>query len=124
MGFFERILKKKKAVAEGEKYVDLTEWSETGKKEEVSAKMHIRVAEIYRYEDLSDLTTPVFDGDLLLLDFSPIAGDDFTFRRVTSELKRLAQDINGDLAGIGRNMLVLAPAGVKIEREKIRPSFK
>lgn len=124
MGFFEKILKKKKPAVEGEKYIDLTEWTEASKREEVAAKMHVRVAEVYRYEDLSDLTTPVYEGDLLLLDFSPIAADDFALRRITSELKRLAQDINGDLAGIGRNMLVLAPSGVKIEREKIRPSFK
>jgi SepF-like predicted cell division protein (DUF552 family) len=123
MGFLEKIMKKKKTITEGEKYIDLTEWAETGKKE-VSAKMYIRVAEVYRYEDLSELTAPIYEGDLLLLDFSPIAGDDFALRRITSELKQLAQDINGDLAGIGRNMLVLAPAGVKIDREKIRPSFK
>lgn len=124
MGFFERIFKPKKAV-EGEKYIDLTEWVEEGKPEPTPkvAKMTIKIAEIYRYEDLKDLTAPVYDGDLVLLDFSPVAGDDFTLRRVTSELKQLTQDIDGDLAGIGRNMLIIAPAGVKIDREKIRPSF-
>lgn len=122
MGFFDKVFKQKKVEVEGEKYIDLSEWAEMGKVEG-EAKMHVRVAEIYRYEDLGNLTAPVYDGDLLLLDFSPIAGDDFTLRRIMSELKQLTSDIGGDLAGIGRNMLVVAPSGTKIDRERFRPTI-
>ncbi|MBA3043651.1 MAG: cell division protein SepF [Candidatus Thermoplasmatota archaeon] len=90
---------------------------------EESVKMRVKVAEIYRYEDLGNLTAPVYDGNMLLLDFSPIAGDDFMLRRITTELRQMASDINGDIAGVGKNMLVVTPGGVKIDREKIRGTY-
>ncbi|PJB21127.1 MAG: hypothetical protein CO114_07000 [Euryarchaeota archaeon CG_4_9_14_3_um_filter_38_12] len=90
---------------------------------EESVKMRVKVAEIYRYEDLGNLTSPVYNGNLLLLDFSPIAGDDFMLRRITTQLRQMASDIGGDIAGVGKNMLIVTPGGVKIDREKIRGTY-
>jgi SepF-like predicted cell division protein (DUF552 family) len=124
MGFFDKILGQKKAVSESDKFIDLTEWIEPGMgTSDESVKMRVKVAEIYRYEDLGNLTAPVYNGNMLLLDFSPIAGDDFMLRRITTELKQMASDINGDIAGVGKNMLIVTPGGVKIDREKIRGTY-
>ncbi|MDI6917611.1 MAG: cell division protein SepF [Thermoplasmatales archaeon] len=124
MGFFDKILGQKKPVGEPDKFIDLTEWVEPGmEKSDESVKMTVKVAEIYRYEDLGNLTAPVYNGNMLLLDFSPIAGDDFMLRRITTELKQMTSDIGGDIAGVGRNMFIVTPSGVRIDREKIRGTY-
>lgn len=94
--------------------------------EEASAagKGMIKLAEIYRYEDLSDLTQPVYDGNVLILDYANIANDTDTLRRITSELKAVARDTNGDVAAIGHDLIVVTPRGLKIDRNKVRGGFK
>jgi len=80
----------------------------------------VRVAEIYRYEDLRHLSDFVYNGDILILDYTSIANDDLTLRRIISELKSIAKDVGGDVAGIGKNYLMITPSGIKISRKKIR----
>ena len=86
-------------------------------------KMSIKVAELHRYEDLGDLTNQVYSGNILLLDFTPIANDNLTLRRITNELRAVSRDIGGDLAGISKNLLMVTPEGVKIDRTKIKGPY-
>ncbi len=83
----------------------------------------IKLAEIYRYEDLSELTQPVYDGSVLILDYASIANDTDTLKRITSELKAVARDTNGDVAAIGHDLIVVTPRGIKIDRNKIKGGF-
>ncbi len=106
---------------EPDKYIDLGEMYYEG--DELGgfpAKMSIKVAELHRYEDLGDLTNQVYGGNILLLDFTPIANDTLTMRRITNELRAVSRDIGGDLAGIAKNMLIVTPEGVKVDRTKIK----
>ena len=41
-------------------------------------------------------------------------------KRVSNELKQLTRDINGDIAAMGNNFLIVTPTGVKVDRRKIR----
>jgi uncharacterized protein len=84
----------------------------------------IKLAEIYRFEDLSELTQPVYDGNTLILDYANIANDTETLKRITSELKAVARDTNGDVAAIGHDLIVITPRGVRIDRNKIKGGFK
>ena len=109
---------------EPEKYIDLGEMSSEGVEiGAFPAKMNIKVAELHRYEDLGDLTSYVYKGDILLLDFTPIANDDLTLRRITNELRAVSRDIGGDLAGISKNLLIVTPEGVKVDRTKIKGPY-
>jgi SepF-like predicted cell division protein (DUF552 family) len=109
---------------EPEKYIDLGEMSFEGVEiGAFPAKMNIKVAELHRYEDLGDLTSYVYKGDILLLDFTPIANDDLTLRRITNELRAVSRDIGGDLAGISKNLLIVTPEGVKVDRTKIKGPY-
>ncbi len=81
---------------------------------------NLRVAEMHRVEDLKSLSGLVYDGDMLLIDFSPLAGDEVALKRVTKEFKKIAGDVDGDVAGVGENMLIVAPTGVKVDRRKVR----
>ena len=83
----------------------------------------IKLAEIYRYEDLNKIIQGAYDGNIILIDYSPIANDHESLRRITSELKAVARDINGDVAAIDNNVLILAPNGIKIDRSKIKGGF-
>ncbi len=105
-------------IREPRKYIDLNEY-DTGVDAQASGPM-IRVAEVYRYEDVRKLSDIVYNGDILFIDYSSIANDDLTLRRIISELKSIAKDVNGDVAGIGKNYLAVTPSGMRISRKKIR----
>ena len=102
---------KKTDLSEG--YVDLEKYVETKKGETPSAKMHVRVGEIQRYEDLKQFTDYVYGGNVLILDFSPISDEEVILKRITNELKKMTGDIGGDIAGIGNNLMIISPTGVK-----------
>ena len=105
-------------------YVDLEKYVEsTAGESSVGAKMYVRVGEIQRYEDLKEFTDYVYGGNVLILDFTPIAEEDVILKRITNDLKELAKEINGDIAGIGNNLMIVAPANVKVERRKLRGKY-
>lgn len=84
----------------------------------------VKVAEIYRYEDVSALSQPVYDGNVVLIDYSNMANDQTELKRVTNELKNVARDTNGDVAAIGNNLIVVTPNGMRIDRHKIKGGFQ
>lgn len=121
MGIVNKILGDKKSDDVGG-YIDLEKYVET-EGGEGAAKMHVRVGEIQRYEDLKDFSDYVYGGNVLILDFSPIAEEEVILKRITNDLKKMAQEINGDIAGIGNNLMIIAPSDVKIERRKLRGKY-
>ena len=121
MGMFNKILGDKKT-GSVEGYVDLEKYVETTGKAG-GATMYVRVGEIQRYEDLKDFTDYVYGGNVLILDFSPIAEEEVILKRITNDLKKAVQEINGDIAGIGNNLMIIAPTGVKVERRKLRGKY-
>lgn len=121
MGIVNRILGDKSTGDVGG-YVDLEKYAESGKGS-MPAKMHVRVGEIQRYEDLKEFTDYVYGGNVLILDFSPISEEEVILKRITNDLKKLAGEINGDIAGIGNNLMIVSPSGVKIDRRKLRGKY-
>ena len=121
MGFVNKIFGDKKSGDVGG-YVDLEKYVETTNSN-LPAKMHVRVGEIQRYEDLKSFTDYVYGGNVLLLDFSPIANEEVILKRVTNDLKEMVGEINGDIAGIGNNLMIISPSDVKIDRRKLRGSY-
>lgn len=104
-------------------YIDLEEYTQGSELFDATATMMVRVAEINKHEDLREYANYVYQGNLLLLDFAPIADDEIVLRRVTNDLKKLVSDINGDIAGLGKTTMIVAPTGVKIDRRKARGGF-
>jgi SepF-like predicted cell division protein (DUF552 family) len=101
------------------RYIDLGKYA-GGQGGGMARGMTIKIAEIDGYDDLRALSNYVYDGNIMILDFTSIANDELSLKRIISELKRLVEDVNGDMAGISQNMLIVCPKGVKIDREKIR----
>ena len=110
------------AAAEADSYIDLGKltFEEEGAALGEPVQHLVRVAEIYRYEDINDLVTLVYNGNLLLVDFTAIANDELAVKRITSEMKSCSRDTGGDLAVVAKNLLLATPAGVKIDRNKIK----
>ena len=89
----------------------------------VGTKSTIRLAEILRYDDLRAATKLAYQGDIVMVDYTSIANDQNAMRRLSMDLKNVAKDVNGDVAGIAKNLIALTPAGVRIDRQKIRSSI-
>lgn len=124
MGITSKIFgEKKTGITEG--YIDLEKYADAqiGSKSSSGARMHVGVGEIQRYEDLKDLTDYVYGGNVLILDFKAISDQEVLLKRVTNELKRITDDIGGDVAGIGNNLMIVSPKGVSVERRKLRGKF-
>ncbi|KAA0008859.1 MAG: DUF552 domain-containing protein [Thermoplasmata archaeon] len=125
MGIVNKIFGEKKMTGGIDKsYIDLEEYVEkTTTPEKEHATMYVRVGEIQRYEDLKTLTDYVCGGNVLILDFSPLADEEVILKRVTNEIKKVISDINGDVVGIGNNLMIITPTGVKIDRRKLRGEY-
>ena len=122
MGITSKIFgEKKTGTTEG--YIDLEKYADAQGGSAQGARMHVAIGDIQRYEDLKELCDYVYGGNVLVLDFSAIADQEVLLKRVTNELKRITDDIGGDVAGIGSNLMIVSPSGVKVERRKIRGKY-
>jgi uncharacterized protein len=89
----------------------------------VGNKGTVRLAEILRFEDLHQISKLAYQGDIVLLDYTSIANDQIAVKRMSVDLKNVTKDTGGDVAGIAKNLIAITPAGIRIDRNKIRPSF-
>ena len=87
------------------------------------AKTTIKVADIYKYDDVHNLTSFLYNGSILILDYTALGSDQATLKRVIGDLKTVCSDINGDVAAIGKNYIIATPQGVKIDRNKIKGQY-
>lgn len=118
LGLVKKILgEEAQANGRQEQHIDLTEWDDG--RHRADADTVVQVAELSRYEDLRGFKSHVYDGNILVVDISPIQDNDMVLKRVTNDLKETAQDVGGDVAGIGRNFLVVTPADVSVARKKL-----
>ena len=91
--------------------------------ENISGGASVHIAEIYRYEDINKISQPVYNGDIVLIDYTNMANDTNDLKRISNELKNVARDTNGDVAIIGNNLIVVTPNGIRIDRHKMRGGF-
>jgi hypothetical protein len=104
-----------------ENFVDLTDYSADITAAPAEGGMYIKIAEITDYNQLRDVTNFVYDRNVLILKVGAIADDEEAMKRVTRDLKQLSYDINGDVAGIGSDIVIVTPSGVKVDRRKYEP---
>jgi SepF-like predicted cell division protein (DUF552 family) len=110
--------------AEADHYIDLGEMVfEDDLGAITGSRSMIKVAEIIKYEDVSNVTTHLYNGNVLILDYTALSSDELALKRITADLKVVAADINGDVAALGKNFIIATPQGVKIDRTKIKAPF-
>lgn len=103
------------------KFIDLSDFNMPDNPE--NERMQLKVAEIRRFEDITRLGEHLYNGDILILDCTSVASDDLQMRRIVQEVRSMGRDIDGDVAGITKNLIVITPRGVAINRNRIRGSF-
>ena len=129
MGFLKRVMRKEEEeeIPEIEgigKYIDLATYKgPEGRRVGGKRGIQVKVAEIEGFESIRPLSNFVYEGNILILDFTAIVNDDLALRRIIGELKRLVDDVGGDLAGISKSLLLVTPKNVSIDRQKIRRGF-
>ena len=123
-GLLKRLKTDPQPVPESEKFIDLGDIDIEGLELESGAGgMELRVAEVTTFEDLGPVIDQVYDGNMILVDISALSTDDSAMRRVANELKSVARDVNGDVAGVGKNILAVTPTGIYINREVLRGPY-
>jgi hypothetical protein len=83
----------------------------------------VRLAEVLRFDDVHAVSKLAYQGDIVIIDVTSVSNDANTMRRMGVDLKNVAKDTGGDVAGIAKNLICLAPAGFRIDRQKIRGSI-
>ncbi|MDY6986244.1 MAG: cell division protein SepF [Candidatus Thermoplasmatota archaeon] len=104
-----------------ENFIDLTDYSAEITSAPTEGGMYVKIAEITDYNQLRDVTNFVYDRNVLILKVGTISDDEETMKRVTRDLKQLSYDINGDVAGLGGEIIIVTPSGVKVDRRKYEP---
>ena len=104
---------------ESETYIDLGA-IEFEDEPHTGSKTMVKVAELHRHEDLADLLNLVYNGHIVVIDFMAVANDELAMRRVSNEIKNVNRDTGGDAAGISKNMLIVTPGGIGVDRKVIR----
>lgn len=103
---------------ETEEYTELDLGDYEGALED-STKMYIRVAELTNINELPDIKKEIYNGNIMIIDISLIKRDNLLLDRIIKDLKQVANDVRGDIAGIGDDQVIVSPSGVKINRTKV-----
>lgn len=116
-GIFTQIFGKKEKIEGFEDYLDLSKDTERSEDEiEEKADMFVKVAEIREIDDATAVKEQIYNGNVVVMDISPIRDDDVLKDRVINEVKRAARDVDGDVAGLGNRQIIVTPARVKVSR--------
>lgn len=103
---------------EPRKFIDLNDLPLSTESKDV--KTTVKVAEVYRYEDVRLIRDMVDDGDFVIADLSLIDRDESLFNNVVGELGRIGKEFGGDAGRLGKTLVIVTPKGVAIEKQKVR----
>ncbi len=118
MGLIDKILGKSEKINIDEyEELDLSEYeAEIG----AGAAMFIKVAEITGLNEVPEIKREIYDGNIVIADIAFIKHDKLTLDRVLKDLRQLAEDVKGDIVGLGEDYVLITPTGIKVDRNKIR----
>ncbi len=123
-GFLQGLRKEEVHQTPTESYIDLGALEEAGALPAVDGGggMSVKVAEIHRYEELHELLNLLYAGSFLVIDYTAVSAEDLTMSRITNELRTAVADIKGDMVALKKNILLVGPTGVRIDRRIFRGS--
>ncbi len=116
---FDSILGKSPVKNEDE-YMELDLASYEGSTSEEPASMYVKIATIADLKDTPRVKDEVYNGNIVIVDIGRLKMDKVTFVRILKDLRDVANDVNGDIVGLGeQKYVIITPMSVKISREKI-----
>ena len=97
--------------------------SETSKTDSTSEnqppKIYLKAMPLRKLSDLNIIKHEVKSGNILILKVSPLANKSIgDIKRAVNELCEFVKTLDGDIARLGEERIVITPSGVRIWREK------
>ena len=116
--FLDSLLGKSTASTEDD-YMDLD--LEAFEEAEIGAPaMFVKIAQISDIKESPRIKDEVYNANIVIVDISRLKMDKVMYERVLKDLKEVARDVNGDIAGLGdQHYVIITPNSVKISRDKI-----
>src|SRR3989304_1061475 len=109
------ILNKLKTSEVAEDYVELGAAPEG---EEQAGRLLIEIEKLRDFADSDRVQRKMREGKILLIKMKELKEKDTTeLKRAVEKLKKTCTAINGDIAGIGDDWIVVTPAAARIHRE-------
>lgn len=88
-------------------------------KNDSSGKTYLKAIPLRDLADLDNIKNEVKSGNILILRITPLASKSIEdVKRAVNELCEFAESINGDIARLGEERVVVCPQNVRIWREK------
>jgi len=116
MGLMSKILGESGSSRVTEDYVEL---SADDLEDNVEASQQVRIARIGDKQDVVEIKDAVYDGDIVVADITRHSTQDRTMEHITDELKRVVNEVGGDIVQKDDDQLIITPAGVGISRERL-----
>ncbi|MGQ9514268.1 MAG: cell division protein SepF [Thermoproteota archaeon] len=89
------------------------------KNKQPSAQIYIKASPLNDLSDIDGIKEEVSTGNIVILKITPLARKSFDdTKKAIHELSEFVIGIDGDIARLGEERIVVAPSGVKIWREK------
>jgi len=83
------------------------------------AERQVRIARIGNKQDVIEIKDAVYDGDIVVADITRHSTQDRTMEQISDELKRVVNEVGGDIVQKDDDQLLITPAGVAISRERL-----
>lgn len=123
MGFLDNVFGggKDKQTTEEDSYMHLDLQAYEGKAgEKEMATTYVKIALITDIKDCPRVKDEIYSGNVVIVDITKLKLDKIMFDRVMGDLRAVAQDVNGDIIGLGdQRYVIIVPTGFRISREKI-----
>jgi SepF-like predicted cell division protein (DUF552 family) len=87
--------------------------------EDAPAETYIRVAELSNLDGIPDLRKEIYAGNIVIVDISLIKRDKMILERALRDLRDVVSDVHGDIAGLGEDMVITTPTGIRIDRTRL-----
>ncbi len=118
MGLIDKIFGGKQESVSVDEYeeLDLSEYEA----ELAEGETYIRVVEVTGLNEVPEIRRQVYDGNIVIAEITFIKHDKLTLDRIIKDLRQLAEDVGGDIVGLGEDYIIVTPLGIKIDRNKIK----
>lgn len=82
--------------------------------------IYVKIASVNDIKDSPQIKDEIYNGNIVIVDIARLKMDKIMYERVLKDFKDVAQDVNGDIIGLGdQRYVVVTPNSVKISRDKI-----
>jgi len=86
------------------------------------SKIYLKAMPLRKLSDLSTIKSQVRAGNILVVKVSPLANRSIAaIKKAVNELCKFVKTVDGDIARLGEERIVITPSGVQIWREKPVP---